>query len=273
VHPRGVKPQQLTAGAFPPLCPIILKERMAAVMDDIKPWQQHTAQFIPRAMAVGATTFEFMRDHLAVLPQAPLAVRLSEAASLKYQLAILVIGTLRTAQEIATSSSKLWLEGHFLLASIGIRTLIELNGRLLWAEKRVLAPLTEGAIDVVSERVEKLLLGSKSAIPLARGDVGPRPLINVMEFVRAAEAARPGAMSDYEFLCDSAHPSYMMQTWMLFAGPDHDNWTNETFAAEVGLLLNRILGIAEGALVDLESLSDRILVDVVPAILAETGGF
>jgi hypothetical protein len=53
-----------------------------------------------------------------------------------------------------------------------------------------------------------------------------------MEYVRAAEAVRLGAVRDYEFLCDIACPSYMMQTWMLFAGPVHDDWTNQTFAAD-----------------------------------------
>jgi hypothetical protein len=40
--------------------------------------------------------------------------------------------------------------------------LLELNGQLLWAEKKVLASLVEGAIDLPSERVRKLLLGSPS---------------------------------------------------------------------------------------------------------------
>jgi hypothetical protein len=91
-----------------------------------------------------------------------------------------------------------------------------------------------------------------------------------MEFVRAADAARPGAMDDYEFLCDGAHPSYMMQSSMVFAGPDHDNWTNETFAAQVAPMLDRMLGIAEDALVSLESVADQIMVEVIPGILAET---
>jgi hypothetical protein len=238
---------------------------------NLKPWQQHTARFIPRVIAVGATTFEFLHDHLDTLPRAPLAVQLSHSAALKYQLALLVIGTLRTAREIATSSSKLWLQGHFLLASVGIRMLIELNGQLLWAEKKVLAPLTEGVVDAPFERMKKLLLGSKFAVPLIHGEVGPHPLINVMEFVRVVEAARPGAMGDYEFLCDSVHPCYMMQSWMLFAGRDHDNWANETFATQVAPMLDRMLGIAESALVSLESVADRIMVEVVPAILAETG--
>jgi hypothetical protein len=126
---------------------------------DLKPWQQHTAQFIHRAIAMGTTTFEFVHDHLDVLPRAPLAVQLSDGAALKYQLALLVIGTLRTAREIAIASSKLWLQGHFLLASVGIRMLIELNGQLLWAEKKVLTPLTDGAVDAPFARMKKLLLG------------------------------------------------------------------------------------------------------------------
>jgi len=66
-----------------------------------------------------------------------------------------------------------------------------------------------------------------------------------MDFVRSAEAVRAGVSDDYAFLYDSANPSFMMHSWMLFAGPDHDNWTNATFAAEVAPLLDRVLRIAE----------------------------
>jgi hypothetical protein len=145
--------------------------------DASKPWQRHTAQFMSRVIAVGATTFEFLHDHLDTLPQPPLAVQLSDRAALKYQLALLVIGALRTAREIAFSSSKLWLQGPFLLASVGIRMLIELNGQLLWAEEKVLAPLDAGTFDAPFERMTKLLRGSKSAVPLMRGEVGPHPLV------------------------------------------------------------------------------------------------
>jgi hypothetical protein len=68
-----------------------------------KTWQQHTAQLMSRVIAVSATTFEFLHDHLDTLPQPPLAVQLSDRAALKYQLALVVIGALRTAREIAFS--------------------------------------------------------------------------------------------------------------------------------------------------------------------------
>jgi hypothetical protein len=63
--------------------------RFAEAMTDedaSKPWQQHTAQLMSRVIAVSATTFEFLHDHLDTLPQPPLAVQLSDRAALKYQL-------------------------------------------------------------------------------------------------------------------------------------------------------------------------------------------
>jgi hypothetical protein len=58
---------------------------------------------------------------------------------------------------------------------------------------------------------------------------------------------------------------------MLFAGRDHDNWTNATFAAKVEPMLDRILGIAELALESLEVVANRVFCAVLPEILAETG--
>jgi hypothetical protein len=34
---------------------------------DPKPWQRRDARFIPRAMAIGATTFEFGHNHIDAL--------------------------------------------------------------------------------------------------------------------------------------------------------------------------------------------------------------
>jgi hypothetical protein len=180
--------------------------------DPLRPWQRHTAQFVPRAIAMGATSFSPVYAHIDALPRAPLNVDLSDAAAIKYQVALLTISALRSAREIAMSSGKLWLQGHFLLASVGIRMLIELEGQLLWTERKVLSPLT--------------------------------PETTTAPFDAWLDAVRR---------------------------PDHDNWTNAAFAAQVAPLLDRILGIAEVALENLEQVADRVFTAVVPAILAETG--
>ena len=36
---------------------------------DLKPWQQHTAEIVPRVTTLGATSFKFVLDRLAVLPE------------------------------------------------------------------------------------------------------------------------------------------------------------------------------------------------------------
>jgi len=182
---------------------------------------------------------------------------------------MLVIGSLRSAREIALSASGLWLKGHFLLASVGFRMLIELDGQLLWAEKKVLRRLEEDDAEALRERVAKLILGAKSTVPLVRGEFGPHPTINVMDFVRSSEESRPGAMEDYVFLCDATHPCYMMQTWLIFAGPRYDNWTNETFALQVAKVLDRMLVIAETSLQSLEDTALRIISAALPQILSE----
>jgi hypothetical protein len=119
----------------------------------------------------------------------------------------------------------------------------------------------------------KLLLGSNSAIPLIRGEFGPHPLINVMDFVRAADTKFPGMSDHYAFLCDSAHPSYILQSWLLFAGPDHDNWTNATFATEVSKILERVVQIAELSVTEIAVVSEELMSQCLPEIIAEAAAW
>ena len=224
-------------------------------------------------MGVGATTFEFLHAYIDQLPRAPLHAPLSDRAALKYQMCMLVIGSLRSAREIAFSASKLWLQGHFLLATVGVRMLTELYGQMAWAQAKVLGPIQRNEIALSSERMAKLLLGSNSAIPLIRGESGPHPLINVMDFVRAADTKIPEMSDHYAFLCDSAHPSYMLQSWLLFAGPDHDNWTNATFATEVSKILERVVQIAELSVAGIAVVSEELMSQCVPEIVAEAAAW
>jgi hypothetical protein len=241
--------------------------------DPDAPWRRHTERFLPRAVALGATTFAFAHPFIAQVPALPLKRPLGDAASIKLQLCLMTIGSLRTAREIAFSCGKLWLQGHFLMASVGARMLVELQGQLSWAQAKVLVPQTSGKIDVAHPRMVKLIFGANTAIPLIRGETGPHPLINVMEFIRAAEASQPGAADDYAFLCDGAHPSFMLQSWLLFAGPDHDNWTNATFAAQTDAILERVLATAERALAQVEAVASVLFSECLPEIAAETAAW
>jgi hypothetical protein len=238
-------------------------------MSDLPPWRQHTARFQDRVLMLGATTFDFLHPFLDDLPAWPISTELSDRAALKFQVCLVTIGSLRSAREVAFSSSKLWLQGHFLLAATGFRMLQELYGQLCWLEQKVLRPTEAGDLGVAHSRAVKAIFGSNTAIPHVRGGLGPHPLINVMDFIRAGEAATPGVLEDYKFLCDSAHPSYMLQSWLLFAGPDHDNWTNPTFALQADALLDRIVVAGEASIKGIGIVARDLMTRCVPEVRSE----
>lgn len=239
-------------------------------MSDLPPWRRHTARFQDRVLGLGATTFDFLHPFLDDLPAWPISTELSDRAALKFQVCLVTIGSLRSAREVAFSTSKLWLQGHFLLAATGFRMLQELYGQLCWLEQKVLGPIEGGDLGVAHSRAVKVIFGSNTAIPHVRGGVGPHPLVNVMEFIRAGEAATPGLLEDYKFLCDSAHPSYMLQSWLLFAGPDHDNWTNPTFALQADALLDRTLVAGEASSTGIGIIAKDLMARCVPEVRSET---
>lgn len=241
-------------------------------MSELPPWRLHTARFQDRALVLGSNTFEFLHDHLDRLPSWPVTTPLSDRAAIKFQACLVVIGSLRTAREVVFSGSKLWLQGHFLLAATAVRMLLELHGQLAWVHQEAVVAIERGDLELAQARLAKVIFGSNTAIPFVRGGLGPHPLVNVMDFVRAGEIALPGSMDDYKFLCDGAHPSYMLQSWLLFAGPDHDNWTNETFARQADALLERIVATAERCLPSIEEIASKVLAACVPEVQAETAG-
>lgn len=169
-------------------------------MSDLPPWRRHTARFQDRVLVLGATTFDFLHPFLDDLPAWPISTQLSDRAALKFQVCLVTIGSLRSAREVAFSTSKLWLQGHFLLAATGFRMLQELYGQLCWLEQKVLRPIEAGDLGVAHSRAVKAIFGSNTAIPHVRGGVGPHPLVNVMDFIRAGEAATPGVLEDWRDL-------------------------------------------------------------------------
>jgi hypothetical protein len=204
------------------------------------------------------------------LPPSPLNYRPSTIGGLKYQLCILTIGMSRSAQELLSSASVLSVTGKFLAASVCIRLLIELWGVLAFAERKVLRKLDEPAdAATANDLLVKLLRGSKSGVPSFRGDTDKVAVINVMEFVRAADAISPGTLQTYDFLCDAAHPTYTQHGYLLFSGSDYDNWSNVVFAQHAHTTLNETVAAAELAILGLSQAGNRIFTACLPQILDE----
>lgn len=206
------------------------------------------------------------------IPSSSLDFQPTEVGALKYQLSVLAIGAARSAQELLSSVSLLAITGKFLSASICTRLLIELLGQLEFADQKVLQRLARpDELEAATALLRRLLHGTK---------VGGRPLpdgvpniaaINVMEFVRAAEAARPGMQEAYDFLCNAAHPNFTQHGYLLFAGSEYDNWRNPVFAAAAREILDKTVAAAEQAVAGIVESATRIVENCLPQSLTERG--
>jgi hypothetical protein len=222
-----------------------------------------------RALKLGAVSLNAFSPEISKLPSIPTEHEFSGAAAIKLQLCLYVIGIVRSAQEVGKSAQLVWFAGQFLTASALIRMLVELCGAAAYAEDKVLRKVEAAEIHIALDRVTKLVLGSKTGASFRPGEKLEHPAVNVLDFVRAAEARWPGIMDDYSFLCDAAHPSYVQNSLLLFAGADYDNWDNKAFATHAHEILDRTLRVGETALQGIESVGLDIFSRCVPSILAE----
>jgi hypothetical protein len=230
-----------------------------------------TALYDQRAVAISSLALDGLSEYISQLPRAPFDEALDTESTVRFLLCIYIIGSVRSAQEVCSAFQLSWFAGQFLAASMLIRMLVELWGAVLFAESKVLPKIESGEPLVANERVVKLLFGSKSGVRGPSGELLVEPPVNVLEFVRATDAARPGTLGDYSFLCDAAHPSYLQNTYLLFAGSQLDNWRNEVFAREMHETLDRTLTIGTVALDGLTAAATRIFGRCVPLIRKAAG--
>ena len=228
-----------------------------------------TAIHDSRAFALGALTLNVAYEEIQKLPVGPLSHPLSDENALRYQACLYVIGALRSATEVGTAAQIGWFAGKFLAASVLIRMLIELWGAVAYVERKVLKKIEEGELTTAATRMRKLLLGSKTGVSFRPDVEGEKSVVNLMEFIRAADSIWPGVEDDYIFLCDAAHPAYVPNTHLLFAGAVYDNWSNEAFARAMHPTLDRTLSIAETALEGLRDVSMEIFARCIPSIVYE----
>ena len=233
-------------------------------------WQQSTSIYNSRVSMLGATSLNIFGDVINQLPCAPLSYTPSHEGLLKYQLCLLVIAAARSAQELGQAIQLLWVSGRFLAGSLAVRLLLEERGFLAYAKTKVLRKIDEaGELKIAHERLTKLLLGSKSGVPLPAGLGRHHAVINVNEFIREAELLSPGTADAYAFLCDASHPTYLQHSYLLFAGADYDNWSNAKFSETAHSILERTLSIAEGALLGVKETGLEIFNGCLPMILSE----
>jgi hypothetical protein len=236
----------------------------------MRTWQSETERYRDRVALLSDKLNEF-GDVIGELPRAPLSIQLTDIAAIEYQICILIIGAFRSAQQLTSSLYLLWLTGQFLGASLMARLLLEHFGVLAFTRTKVFEKARSGAdIEACQRRLSRLLLGSKSGIPMpwSQEPAHVTP-INVMDFLREAETLSQGTLAHYNFLCDASHPSYLQHSYLLFSGPDYDNWSNDRFAEQAHKTLAHTLLVSEFAVNAITNEGIRLFTDCLPRIKAE----
>ena len=235
----------------------------------VENWQTHTERYDDRIARL-SEPMQTLGPEIRALPFAPLDYKPSERGLLYYQLCLFVLAGCRSSSELVYSLGLLWRSGRFLSASLCIRLLIEIWGSSVYANRQVLSKLSlTGDIAAAKAKVARLLFGSRLSVPLPYGGSIKVKPVNVMDFIREADAACPGIMDTYQFLCDACHPSFFQHTWLLLAGAEQDNWSNERFAEYGHQLLDRSVNAAEQAISGIEESGVQIVRASLPMVLAD----
>lgn len=234
-------------------------------------WRSETESYRDRIGAL-YEVLNVVTPVFAQLPPAPLRRKPSERMALKYELCLLTIGTARSTQELLSSISLLSVTGKFLAASVCVRLVVELWGVLAYAEAKVLKELEyPERTTCAHKRLVRLIYGSKSGVAPFAGE-HMVAAINVMEFIRAADRLAPGIHQTYEFLCDSAHPTYGQHGYLLFSGSEYDNWSNRVFADNARSILAKTVEAAEIGTRGIGESAGRIFSACLPEIIEEVSG-
>ena len=237
-------------------------------MPGVKDWDYHTQKFNTRVRSLPESARHFFKDEASRLPGGPFDRPLSPDGGIKYHFCNYVFGATRSLIELTEATKLLWFSGRFISASVSIRQLIELWGGVEYA--RVVLDKYEKTKDLetATKKMNALLGGSNAPVPW-RPDLPLIKPINVMDFVRAADAVDPGIFKLYEFLCDASHPSIMQHMILLFAGPEYDNWSNETFAKHADDVLDRTLDAGERSVRGIYRAGEDIFARCLPLALKE----
>lgn len=231
-------------------------------------WQKHSLRYSQRVSNL-STPLEKLNRSLETIPIAPLEFELSERSLVHYQICLAIIGGFRSVKELCISVETLWDSGQFLAASLSVRLLTELWGSSEFIRREVLGKLEQtGDIQSAQRKVSRLLLNSKSGVPLPWGGDSELKPIHVMDMVRQADFAMSGVLVDYEFLCDACHPSQLQHNYLYFAGANGDNWTNPKFAVYGHQMLDRTLTLAENSVLGFSEAGVETLAASIPIVLA-----
>jgi hypothetical protein len=185
------------------------------------------------------------------LPDVPLNYKPSPEGLVAINQSLYVLESMGVANQATVAFLRLWEEGLLATISLPARLIYELWGATHFACQTLGQMRDSGNIDRAAERAKRLTLGVRSEVRLPWGGTITKKdisAINVMDLVRSLADSYPQAENDYNFLCESCHPSHLrLVTWLL-SGPKIGNWENEKYREEVHGLIDHTIGTTERAL-------------------------
>jgi len=213
----------------------------------MKLWEEETSRYHERL-----TRLEEWRPNLLYLteklPPIPLDYDPSIHGMVAINLSLYVLGCMAFADQAAAAFLKLWQQGLFASISLPARLIYELWGATHFAQQTLLEMRDCGDIDRILARTRRLTFGARSEVQLPWGGTTSERSVHVLDLVRSLSNLHPTAEHDYDFLCESCHPSYLRLTTWSLSGPMIYNWTNEKFREHAHSLIDRTLSAAERAL-------------------------
>ena len=130
--------------------------------------------------------------------------------------------------------------------------------------------MMSGLKSAESSRAQQLRMLGFRGSSLPAGMQEEIKVINVMEFVRAAEAAVPGSRAMYDFLCDISHPTYMHMYFFMLT---RSSWSNELCARETHRILEEVIKAAEMTVKGISAAVIEIYKECLPDIEKEIASY
>ncbi|MDY0280769.1 MAG: hypothetical protein RBR35_09440 [Salinivirgaceae bacterium] len=205
------------------------------------------------------------------MPKIPLDYKPSERGRVALNLALFVLnGCLAPLPQASLAFSTLWQTGYLSMITLPVRFAMEASGGVayaawVWRQMEATGDITKGG-----ERVARLTLGSRSPVELPWG--GPATLlsINVMDFIDKMDASgMPGARADYEFLCESCHPSFLQLTYWNLASISVAESINPVLKKRMVAQFDRTISLLEDTVAFARSRSNGLLDTILPIVEQE----
>ena len=229
-------------------------------------WEKEITIYNERLDKIGQW-FPDLSNFRGKIPHIPLSYEPSEEGLVALQASLYIyIGCMPFANQAVQSFIMLWRSGIFTTISLPVRLIYELWGASNYCLNVFLKAIDSDDWAVASSKIQRLMLGARSEVPLPWGGNTVEKSIHVMDFIRSLSPIESEAERIYDFLCESCHPSYLRLTIWSLAAPPIQNWENERFRKHVHEILDATLSALEKALRGISISTVKILESALPYI-------